>query len=116
MKIIETQIFRVPTTEGAKYIRAEEVYPGILVHPLVAVGDQEINEDSCCGSITHKDSGFNIVTNILEKRFALKAARRLNLLCNHNCERHWLYMHTEWLAYVKALREKLEWAEEWPFA
>lgn len=115
MKRIEPQIFRVPTTEGPRYIRAEEVYPGILVHPVVTTNDRYIEEDACGWSITHKDSGRNIVANILEKRFALKAARRLNMLCDHNCERHWLYMCDEWIAYVKALREKLEWAEEWPF-
>ena len=112
----EEQIYRVAAISGPLYIRAAEVVPGLLVHPGIPLRKYRDwdNPDLCCWTITHKDSGKCIVTGIVEWRWAVKAARKLNKLCSADAERHWPLMHPEWVAMVKEMQERLSLADHWP--
>lgn len=117
-KHIEPQIYRVVTPEEAMYIRAIEVVPGLLIHPDVIdkpfLYEDDLNDEMCSWSISHKDSGRYIVGSIMEKNLAIRACRKLNALCNADCERHWLTMNEDWVVFARKLRDTLPFTETWP--
>ena len=123
MKVIkkrkpEEQIYRVVTRDGARYIRAVEVVPGLLVHPdIPASADWDWDENDYkwyCWTVTHKDTGRALIIGIMERYWAVKAARKLNKLCSADAERHWMLLNKKWVSLVKLLQNELELTGRWP--